>query len=351
MCADVLRPLLALLLLGTVLVPQSEAQDREPAASAAAGTRDPGARTFEFGTTTRLPAGFARAGEVELWIPVPVSNGYQDVAVLGWSAVDAVGAPVACGAAVELAAEPASGNTLLHLRVPQGESPELQVLARYRVTRHAQRRDARPDGSGVEDPAARLLADRLVPLDGAIAEIAAQVSGEGEPCALGRALFEEVRARMTYDKVEPGWGLGDALRACAVGKGNCTDFHALFMGLARARGVPARFTIGLSLPEGPADGSALSGYHCWAEFLCAEHGWVPVDISEADKAPERAEDYFGRLTTNRVALTSGRDLVLAPAQHGGPVNFLVHPYAERGGAPLDAESTKAIEHVVSARDV
>ncbi len=339
MCADVAGWLLAALLaaIGPAAVQAPAAADET--------------RTFEFDTTTRLPSGLARDGDVDVWIPVPVSNGYQEVADLGWRVEDAAGEPLACGAAVELAAEPASGNTLLHLRLPRGDSPEVQVLARYRVTRHAVRRDARPDGSGAEDPAARLRPDRLVPLDGAIAQIAAQVRAESEPCALGRALFEEVRARMTYDKQAPGWGQGDALRACEVGKGNCTDFHALFMGLTRARGVPARFTIGHSLPEGPADGSALSGYHCWAEFLCDEHGWVPVDISEADKAPERAAEYFGRLTTNRVALTSGRDLVLAPAQSGEPLNFLVRPYAERGGAPLDSEALQRLEHVGTARDL
>jgi len=74
---------------------------------------------------------------------------------------------------------------------------------------------------------------------------------------------------------------------------------------------------------------------------------VPVDVSEADKAPERTAEYFGQLTVNRIALTSGRDLVLAPPQHGEPVNFLVRPYVERGGVPLE----QGVEHVVTARDL
>jgi|GEM_PF-6965732 len=169
MCAELRRLVLGLLLAGAALS-RTAAQDAT--------------RVFEFDTTTYLPAGFAAAGDVEVWIPVPVSNGYQEVAVLGWRLADPAGEPLDCGAAVELAAEPVTGDTLLHLRVPHGDSPALAVLARYRVERHALRRDARPDGSGVEDPAARLGPDRLVPLDGDRADRGA---GEG----WGRA----VRAR------------------------------------------------------------------------------------------------------------------------------------------------------------
>src|SRR3712207_7840796 len=40
-------------------------------------------------------------------------------------------------------------------------------------------------------------------------------------------------------------------------------------------------------------------YHCWAAFAPAGRGWVPVDISEADKHPEMTDYYFGNLTADR----------------------------------------------------
>ena len=52
---------------------------------------------------------------------------------------------------------------------------------------------------------------------------------------------------MQYDKVAPGWGKGDFDRACEVGKGNCTDFHAKFTGIGRAAGIPVRFTMGIPM--------------------------------------------------------------------------------------------------------
>jgi transglutaminase-like putative cysteine protease len=302
-------------------------------------------RSFVFTSTTTIPAGAAAAQSVDAWIPLPRSNGYQEVTLLqaGLDEPDAAWRPAAF--MVETTSDAASGNAMLHLHLPRCEHPAFTVSVRAQVVRRQASADGRPDGSGLADVAASLRPDRLVPLDGRIAEIAASLPPAPDDEALAREVFEEVRARMTYDKVAPGWGQGDALRACEVGKGNCTDFHALFIGLARARGLPARFSIGYSLPEGPADGSPLAGYHCWAEFHSAARGWVPVDASEADKRPELADAYYGRLTTNRIALTSGRDVQLAPPQRGPPLNYFLKPYAERDGAPLDG-----LAQVITVRD-
>jgi hypothetical protein len=57
-------------------------------------------------------------------------------------------------------------------------------------------------------------------------------------------------------------------------------------------------------------------------------GWVPVDISEADKRPEMSDYYFGNLTAHRVTFTVGRDLTLVPKQAGPALNFFVYPHVE-----------------------
>jgi transglutaminase-like putative cysteine protease len=139
--------------------------------------------------------------------------------------------------------------------------------------------------------------------------------------ANSRRRYEFVLQRMDYDKTTPGWGRGDSERACAVGKGNCTDFHSLFMSLSRAEGVPAVFEMGYSmLPEGET--GKVGGYHCWAWFYDdASTSWVPVDISEADKHPEKAEYFFGHLDAERVLFSRGRDIRL-PDMKGAPLNYL-----------------------------
>ena len=64
-----------------------------------------------------------------------------------------------------------------------------------------------------------------------------------------------------------------------------------------------------------------------------------MDISEADKHPEKKDYFFGRIDENRVHLTSGRDIVLAYAQDSPPLNFFVYPYAELGGERFDTIET------------
>ena len=101
-----------------------------------------------------------------------------------------------------------------------------------------------------------------------------------------------------YDKTGKGWGRGDIYYACEARRGNCTDFHAIFIGYARAMGIPARFAIGFPLPADRGAGQ-IAGYHCWAEFYAKGIGWVPVDASEAAKNPAKREYFFGAHDENR----------------------------------------------------
>ena len=141
--------------------------------------------------------------------------------------------------------------------------------------------------------------------------------------------YEFVLNRMDYDKTVPGWGRGDSERACDVGKGNCTDFHSLFLSLSRSEGVPGVFEMGYSmLPEGETDHPG--GYHCWAWFYDdPSSSWVPVDISEADRHPEKAEFFFGHLDADRVLFSRGRDIAL-PGMKGLPLNYLPTGALRRG---------------------
>src|SRR5262249_10262916 len=121
--------------------------------------------------------------------------------------------------------------------------------------------------------------------------------------------------------------------------GNCSDFHSLFLSLARSQKIPARFEMGFGLPEKRGRGE-LSGYHCWARFQPEGKGWVPVDISEASKNPARKDYFFGNLSEDRVAFTIGRHLTRGPKQDGPPLNFFIYPYVEVAGKPWPAEKVE-----------
>jgi transglutaminase-like putative cysteine protease len=167
-----------------------------------------------------------------------------------------------------------------------------------------------------------------VPLDGVIAELSAQETrGIQDPLEKARAIYNYVIATMRYDKSGTGWGNGDAIWACTAKRGNCTDFHSLFIGMMRAAAIPARFEIGFPLPADQHDG-AVAGYHCWAQFYVEPYGWIPVDASEAWKHPEKKNYFFGAHDDNRLQFTVGRDIRLDPPQRGDPLNYFIYPYAE-----------------------
>ncbi|RMH01721.1 MAG: transglutaminase domain-containing protein [Planctomycetota bacterium] len=262
----------------------------------------------------------ARGGaDTVLWLPMPREDGVQHCEVIE--------APPAA----RLSGPDRHGNRYFSITGAAAGS----YLWRFRVER-------RPDGAGLSggeaDPV-YLQANRLVPVDGEAATRAAEAAvGRTGVVEQARAFYDRVLADMVYRKEGEGWGTGSTEWACRAGYGNCTDFHALFISMARSRGIPARFTIGFPLPA-EAGAGEIGGYHCWAHYFRPGVGWVPVDISEADKHPERREEFFGTLPADRVAMTVGRDLILDPPQQAGPLNFLVRAYAEKDGRPLEAATT------------
>jgi transglutaminase-like putative cysteine protease len=173
-----------------------------------------------------------------------------------------------------------------------------------------------------------------VPLNGVISELAKEhTAGESSDLAKAQSIYNYVVSTMHYDKSGEGWGRGDAVWACTSKRGNCTDFHSLFIAMMRSVHIPARFEIGFPIPEGKTEGD-IPGYHCWAEFYLQGTGWVPVDASEASKNPSKRDYFFGAHDDNRVLFTFGRDIRLSAQQEGEPLNYFIYPYAELDGKPV-----------------
>jgi transglutaminase-like putative cysteine protease len=262
------------------------------------------------------------AKTLDLWLPLPQSDRNQTIHQL---TIDAPG-PLAIGR------ESRFGNQCLHVRVQRPRGPVAATL-----TIDATRRE---NGGAVEPLSAAdrdryLRPEPLVPVDGPIRDLAIEATKRSTTDAeRARAIYDRVTGMMRYDKSGTGWGRGDALFACDAKRGNCTDFHALIIGMARSVGIPSRFAIGLPLPSACGSGE-IAGYHCWAELYVMGRGWVPVDASEASKDPARHDYFFGHHDANRLEFSRGRDLTLSPPQHGPPLNFFVYPYAEIDGRPQE----------------
>jgi hypothetical protein len=139
---------------------------------------------------------------------------------------------------------------------------------------------------------------------------------------------DEVVGLYKKAKAEKGnytFGNGNSIYACDIGVGNCTDYHSYFMSLSRTLEVPARFHMGFPIPGGKE--GEVGGYHCWADYYKEGKGWTPVDISEADKAPDKAEYYFGNVTESRVEMMLGRDFILKGYDQG-IINLFIYPIME-----------------------
>ena len=264
--------------------------------------------------------------DLRLWIPLAHSDAHQRVRVVS----------VHGSAPLRRYHEPAFGNQVFYLHLAHARRRFYHFRIVYAVTRleHLGLAGRKiPPASAQNAPLGPrlrpyLLPNRLVPVTGLPAELAAQsVRGLRTRLAKAHALYEYVLHHMTYSKTGAGWGHGNALFACTAHHGNCTDFHSLFMAMARSQGIPVKFKIGFPLPRHAARG-AIPGYHCWVNFYIPGLGWLPADISEAWLQPRNRRFYFGNIDANRVRFTSGRDLVLRPRQAGRPLNFFVYPYLE-----------------------
>jgi transglutaminase-like putative cysteine protease len=221
--------------------------------------------------------------------------------------------------------EPEHGNRVLLLELGPEDSGK-PVEIRY----HVRRLEKAAYTADEADAATYLQAERLVPLDESFHRLAeGVVEGKKGDLVRARAIYDHVIDRMRYMKYGTGWGRGDAVYACDARTGNCTDFHAYFIALARAVGIPARFAIGAAIPSERNEGG-IDGYHCWVEFY-ADGKWWPVDISEADKYSSLSTYYFGHHPANRLELSRGRDLQLEPGPACGPINFLAYPVLEISG--------------------
>ena len=121
------------------------------------------------------------------------------------------------------------------------------------------------------------------------------------------------------------FGNGNSLYACNIGVGNCTDFHSYFMSIGRTLKIPVRFHMGFLIPNGPK--GRIEGYHCWVDYYAKGQGWHPVDISEADRDPQKADYFFGTLCNNRVDLMIGRDFTIDNYEEE-VVNLFIYPLFE-----------------------
>jgi transglutaminase-like putative cysteine protease len=316
--------LLAGALLALVSAAPALAADPAPTGAAA-----PARKAVKVVFKTKIPAPPEGSKRLEAWVPTPMVDDVQTVRDL----------KVEASVPYELTHDPATGNRYVHVLV---ENPRGEVTVDW--TAVVER--SVDSGQGRAPVAeAHLKSDALAPVDDRARKIAEDVGATDPRVPVrerAKAIYDHVLQSMAYDKTpDTGWGRGDFARACEVGKGNCSDFTAKFVTLARAAGIPARWTTTISLAGDHMDCTAC-GYTCYAHYRDGDR-WVPVNASDARrivaKDPKKAAWYFGHAEASNVVLSVGRDLVLVPKQRAGPVNFLAWAYVEVDGKPFEIPAT------------
>ena len=233
-----------------------------------------------------------------------------------------------------------------------------------------------------EDPAvlrANLQPSELKPLDGIVRKTALD--------ATRAARSDEAKARALYDWVvinahrEPstrGCGTGDIKTMLETGNlgGKCADLNALFVGLCRSVGVPARDVYGLRLAPSAFGYKELGGnpanlkgaQHCRAEVYLQGRGWVAMDPADVLKVmrqetPEWIKDrqhpvaapvntaLFGSWEGNWVGFNTASDIQLPGTVAKQTLPFLMYPNGENQSGRFDELSPDSFKYTITAREL
>jgi transglutaminase-like putative cysteine protease len=218
---------------------------------------------------------------------------------------------------------------------------------------------------------------KLLPTDGIVKSTAMEITaGAKTDVDKARAIYEWIIENTFRDPKARGCGVGDIrfmLESRDLG-GKCADLNALYVGLARSVGLPARDVYGIRVAPselgykslGAATDNVTKAQHCRAEVYLQQYGWVPVDPADVrkvvleeppgnrkldDEMVERARRrLFGSWEMNWVAFNFAHDVAL-PGSSGPTLGFLMYPQAETGEGRLDCLDPASFKYEVTAHEV
>ena len=247
--------------------------------------QEPVWRSFEVKTTinVREAAGVTRA-----WLPIPaVRSAYQRVLGNLWEGNVR---------SARIVADPASYTTMLYAQWARGQAQPMIELTSRVDTRDVQVDFTKPRTIEWADGKPRefyLRPTRLIPTDGVVLETAREITRKTDSdLDKARAIYEWIVENTFRDPKVRGCGTGDIRFMLETGTlgGKCADLNALYVGLARAAGLPARDVYGIRVADSRLgykslgkSGDISKAQHCRAEVWLQQFGWVPVDPADVRK--------------------------------------------------------------------
>jgi transglutaminase-like putative cysteine protease len=308
-----------------------------------------------------------------VWVPTPLvaSTPYQ---TLPDNRLTADG-----GTATLVTLDRRDGLAVVFASFPAGVKPVVAVTSRVAtrdvaVDLTAPRRARREDRAVLDH---FLRPTHLIPTDGIVKRAADEITrGRTTPLDQARAIYDWIVEHTQRNPKTRGCGLGNIRYMLESGdlSGKCADLNALFVGLARAAGLPARDVYGIRTLKselgyrslGVSSETITRAQHCRAEVYLDDHGWVPVDPADVRKVvleeppgDRRLDDdlvwrtrerLFGAWEMNWMAYNFAHDVRL-PESHGDPVPFLMYPQAETEEGRVDSLDPERFRYDITAREV
>ncbi len=325
----------------------------------------------QFQITTRLQIAKAD-GPTQAWIPLPSVN-EQD-----W--FQSNGSTWRSNGRGTLKRDGKYSAEMLHVEWTAGEkSPAVEVVSNVATRDRAVDlgRPGKPTPLTAAERKLYLGGTELIPIDGIVKQTSDKiVAGARTDVAKARAIYEWVVDNTFRNAATRGCGIGDIaamLKSSNLG-GKCADLNALYVGLARAAGIPARDVYGIRVASskfgykslGTGSENITKAQHCRAEVHLAGFGWVPVDPADVRKvaleeppANLAANDpkvvaarqtLFGSWETNWLAYNFAHDVAL-PGSAGPKLGFLMYPQAETAGLRLDCLDPDSFKYTILSKEV
>jgi transglutaminase-like putative cysteine protease len=326
-------------------------------------------RTFDVTTSVQV---LKPSGTTRIWIPAALirTTPFQKTIANDFKAE---------GGSAKLIESNADSLGVIAAEFPAGVTPVLAVTSRIATRNFAVNLSA-PGAAPKADPAELqhfLRPTKLIPTDGIVKTTATEITkGSQTDVEKSRAIYEWIVENTFRNPKTRGCGLGD-IRFMLETKdfgGKCADINALYVGLARAAGVPARDVYGIRIAKsemgyrslGPSTEIVTKAQHCRAEVYLSAYGWVPVDPADVRKVVleeppgNRALDdemvkkararLFGSWEMNWMAYNFAHDVAL-PGSSGAPLGFLMYPEAETAERRLDPLDPDGFKYEITSREL
>ena len=342
----------------------------KPSRLFAEGTAADSWRTFE--VTTRVEV-LKPSGTTLIWLPeaLIVQTPYQKTLENKYNAE---------GGNVERSENKADGLGIVAAKFPAGTPPVLTLTSRVSTKNAAVDLSAPPGKAPKADKAELehfLQPSKYIPTDGVVkatAELATK--GAKSDVDKARAIYEWVVENTYRNPKTKGCGVGDirfTLESKDLG-GKCADLNAIYVGLARASGLPARDAYGIRVAKselgykslGASSEKVTKSQHCRAEVYLSGYGWVPVDPADVrkvileeppgnrpmdDEMVKKARTrLFGSWEMNWMAFNFGHDVAL-PGSSGPPIAFFMYPQAETTDGRLDPLDPDTFKYEITSKEI